>query len=338
MTFGSLFAGIGGFDLGLERAGMTCAWQVENDRDCIRVLSRHWPNVRRYGDITQVDSADLAPVDLICGGFPCQDLSVAGRRGGLAGARSGLFFKFMRVATVLAPRWVLIENVPGLLSSNGTEDMGTVVGTLGDLGVWWAYRSLDAQYFGVAQRRARVFIVGHSGIRSAPVQVLFAPESGGGDTPPRREAGQVTPSLAASGAGTSRTGNERTEAEMLVVNALSPVRGGPDDNDAQTGHLVVARSLNAPSSPRYDGDTETFVVAHSLRSEGADASVTVRRLTPRECERLQGFPDDWTVVDAQGKAISDSARYRMLGNAVCVPVAEWLGRRILETEAEGVAP
>ena len=160
MTFGSLFSGIGGFDLGLARAGMECAWQVEIDEQCGAVLEHHWAGVTRHGDITEVRGSELGGVDLVCGGFPCQDLSVAGRRAGLAGERSGLFHEFMRIVDEVSPRWVLLENVPGLLSSNGGQDMLTVVRTLGELGYWWSYRILDAQYFGLAQRRKRVFIVG----------------------------------------------------------------------------------------------------------------------------------------------------------------------------------
>jgi DNA-cytosine methyltransferase len=160
VTVGSLFSGIGGIDLGLERAGMKVVWQVENNEFCRKALRKHWPGVKLYGDIREIQGNELEPVDLICGGFPCQDLSVAGKRAGLAGERSGLFYEFARIIDELAPRWVLIENVPGLLSSNGGRDMGAVLGTLAELGYGYAYRVLDAQYFGVAQRRRRVFIVG----------------------------------------------------------------------------------------------------------------------------------------------------------------------------------
>src|SRR5690606_8611567 len=114
---GSLFSGIGGFDLGLERAGMEIAWQSEIDSFCCRVLAHHWPEVPNVGDVTAVNPSDLEPVELICGGFPCQDLSVAGRRAGLAGEQSRLWFEFERIARILRPRWLVIENVPGLLSS-----------------------------------------------------------------------------------------------------------------------------------------------------------------------------------------------------------------------------
>lgn len=208
LTVGSLFAGVGGFDLGLECAGWTTAWQVEIDDQARQVLRRHFPKAKRYEDVREVGGSNLAPVDLICGGFPCQDLSVAGRREGLAGDRSGLFFEFMRVVGEIAPRWVLIENVPGLLSSNEGRDMGTVLGTLADLGYGWTYRVLDTQFFGPPQRRRRVFIVGHSG-GVCPPEILLEPESVPWNPPPSREAGEG----AAGGAGqsTSVTG-ERSHA------------------------------------------------------------------------------------------------------------------------------
>lgn len=155
MKVGSLFSGVGGFDLAFERAGFEIAWQCEIDRHASAVLKRHWPDVRLIGDVHDIGPGD-GPIDVLVGGFPCQDLSVAGRRAGLAGERSGLFFEFARCIETLAPEWVVIENVPGLLSSNGGRDMATVVGTLGKLGYGWAYRVLDAQYDHLAQRRERV--------------------------------------------------------------------------------------------------------------------------------------------------------------------------------------
>ena len=380
MTFGSLFAGIGGFDLGFARTGMSCTWSVEIDDRCNEVRTHHWPDVRQYKDVKDVGQNNLEPVDVICGGFPCQDLSVAGRRAGLAGERSGLWWEFHRIIEELSPRWVIIENVPGLLSSSKGRDMGTIIGALGKLGYGWAYASLDAQYFGVAQRRRRVFIVGCLGNWRGAAEVLFEPESGKRDSAPSRETGaSITQAI------TRRLGS-----------------GGPDDNRTQACHLV-ANTIESHHCPRYDHWTETFVpvtditnahkagdsapvvafqgkasstnsmnpsnivpsldvakaggtvvaIQHSIigrkpeagaqgkgwREDGrtwtldgrADADAVaghfgVRRLTPLECERLQGFPDTWTAVNG----ISDSARYRMLGNAVAVPVVEWIGRRIAE--------
>ena len=304
MRVGSLFAGIGGFDEGFRRAGMTTVWMVEIDPWCRRVLARHFPEAQLFEDVRAVGRDELEPVDLICGGFPCQDLSVAGRRAGLAGERSGLFFEFARILDELRPRWVVIENVPGLLSSNRGKDMGTVLWTLGELGYGWAYRVLDAQYFGVAQRRRRVFIVGCLGDAASAVQVLFEPESCERDTPPRRTAGRVAAALPASGAGTSRTGNERTEVSFLVAPTLS------------TKNEVASSSTQR----------------QRWMEQSAAMFGAVRRLTPRECERLQGFPDDWTLID--GDKTPDAPRYRALGNAVAVPVAEWVGRRIMLVDAQ----
>jgi DNA (cytosine-5)-methyltransferase 1 len=441
-TCGSLFSGIGGLDLGLEWAGWDCRWQIEIDGAANRVLARRWPDVRRYGDIAAVDPADLEPVGLLCGGFPCQDLSVAGARAGLAGARSGLFREFMRLAAGLRPRWLLIENVPGLLSSNGGRDMGTVIGALAELGYGWAYRCLDAQHFGLAQRRLRVFIVGCLGDPARAASVLFEPEGGIWDPPPRREAGarvapSVTPGartasanrsgeLLAPVAGTfQNTGHGWWNESPVAQTIRTPDGGGSMEanviaiqNDAWSRSGDAADGVTAPGlgiaeagEPMFTLDTvKPHAVAHALTGEGHDASedgtgrgvplavvpfdttqmtsagnysspkvgdpchplaagahapaiaftertrdegrtfeaqeelayaltnpgsggrthsrqiaqgMAVRRLTPRECERLQGFPDDWTAGE------SDSARYRLLGNAVAVPVANWIARRML---------
>ena len=124
MNVGSLFAGIGGFDLGFERAGMRVAWQVELDPYCRAVLARHFPDAARFEDVCEVGARNLAPVDLICGGFPCQDLSPAGRGAGIDGARSGLWAEFARIVRELRPRYVVVENVPALLTGKGKAGTG----------------------------------------------------------------------------------------------------------------------------------------------------------------------------------------------------------------------
>jgi DNA (cytosine-5)-methyltransferase 1 len=156
VRFGSLFAGIGGFDLGLERAGMTCAWQVENDPYCNRVLAKHWPNVCRYGDIREIRWDTVEPVDVLCGGFPCQPVSVAGKQLGEADER-WLWPEFARAIRDLRPRYVLVENVPGLL----VRELGTVLGDLAALGYDAEWTVLRANDCGVPQRRPRVFIVAY---------------------------------------------------------------------------------------------------------------------------------------------------------------------------------
>lgn len=373
MTFGSLFAGIGGFDLGLESAGLRCLFQVEKDPTCRKVLASYWPQTLRIDDILRYRyllegfrrgriATKLPRPDLLCGGFPCQDLSVAGKRNGLAGERSGLWFVFRRIIGILRPTWVLIENVPGLRSSAAGRDLSTVLGGLEKLGYGWAYRTIDAQYLGLAQRRKRVFIVGHLGSVERAARALFEPVGLSWDPSPRQEtrAKPAAPLTAgsASGRGVNRPGRRREDDENLaIVNTLDRHMGGLDDNAAQAGHIVFQNAGGScwregqPTLATSDDNgtnqvvTESYVT-HTLRAEGHDASEDgtgrgvpligvqssqsgVRRLTPRECERLQGFPDDWTRWDDSGKELSDSARYRMLGNAVARPVAEWIGRRIL---------
>lgn len=157
MTFGSLFAGIGGMDLGLERAGMTCKWQVELDPFCQKVLAKHWPHVKRYGDIRTVGS-ELEPVDLIAGGFPCQDVSCAGTGAGIDGARSGLWSEMLRIIRLVRPRFVLVENVSALL----TRGIERVLGQLAESGYDAEWQSLPAAAFGAPHIRDRVFIVAYA--------------------------------------------------------------------------------------------------------------------------------------------------------------------------------
>ena len=171
----SLFSGVGGFDLGLERAGMVTVAQVEWDKKCQSVLARHWPDVPRWGDVQEVNGADLPDCDLVAFGSPCQDLSVAGKRAGMVEGetRSGLFYEAVRIIKELqhdgrGPAWVVWENVVGALSSNGGRDFGAVLDAMAGLGavdVQW--RVLDAQFFGVPQRRRRVFVVARLDPRAA---------------------------------------------------------------------------------------------------------------------------------------------------------------------------
>lgn len=158
MRFGSLFAGIGGFDLGLERAGMEPAWQVEINSYCLQVLDRHWPDVKRYGDIKEIDATDLEAVDLICGGFPCQPASYAGQQRGTTDRR-WLWPEFFRILRGARPRWVLVENVPGLLSVNSGRAFGEVVGDLASLGYDIEWDCIPAAAVGAPHKRDRVWIV-----------------------------------------------------------------------------------------------------------------------------------------------------------------------------------
>ena len=165
MTFGSLFAGIGGFDLGLERAGLTCKWQVEIDPWCRAVLQKHWPTVPKFADIRDVRAQTLERVDVLCGGFPCQDVSTAGKRAGIDGARSGLWTEYARLIGELRPRFVLVENVSGLL----VHGLGRVLGDLAVLRYDAEWQCVPAAAFGAPQRRTRVWIVAYPGCLTAQV-------------------------------------------------------------------------------------------------------------------------------------------------------------------------
>jgi len=188
MRIGSLFAGIGGFDLAFESAGAQVVWASEIDPFARKVLAARFPHTEQVGDITtwQPDP-DRHAVDLITFGFPCQDLSVAGKREGLSGERSGLFFEAVRVVGLLRPTWLLAENVPGLLSSKRGDDYEAVLTALDELGYGLAWRVFDAQAFGVPQRRRRVFIVGHLGA-PCPPEILFESEGVCRDPAPSRKA------------------------------------------------------------------------------------------------------------------------------------------------------
>jgi len=183
LTGVSLFAGVGGFDLAMERNSVEVVSNVEIDKQCQKVLAKHFPNAKQFSDITDVKGSDLIAAGfkpdrgIITGGFPCQDLSVAGKRRGLAGERSGLFWEIARLIEETQTEWFILENVPGLLTSNKGKDFGVVIGTLADIGYGVAWRVLDAQYFGVPQRRRRIFIIGRrTGNPLSSAEVLFKSE------------------------------------------------------------------------------------------------------------------------------------------------------------------
>lgn len=282
LTFGSLFSGIGGFDLGFEQAGMECAWQVEYDAKARSVLQRHWPDAALYNDVHHVyapgvhsaGGSYLEPVDLVCGGFPCQDLSVAGKRAGLAGERSGLWFEFHRILTELRPQWVVIENVPGLLSSNRGADFAVILQGLVELRYGVSWRILDAQYFGVAQRRRRVFIVGSLGDgRSA--RVLFEREGLFGHPPARKAQGQsVTPSVANGINNSGLRGRQPGSAVSFVADTLTspgPDGGRRDKNvvsfDWQAGVAANDRTeiMDKPGRTRSLTANRTLAVAYNIQ-------------------------------------------------------------------------
>jgi DNA (cytosine-5)-methyltransferase 1 len=301
VTAASFFAGIGGFDLGFERAGMEAVWQCEIKPFCLEILEQHWPDVPKAHDIKEVHPEDVPDADVWAGGFPCQDVSLArmGPRSGLKGRQSGLFYDFARLVEARRPAVVVIENVPGLLSSHAGKDFGIVIQSLAELGYGVAWRVLNSRYFGVPQSRQRVFIIGCNRDPGRAGEILFEPKRRDGDASPSRSDG------------------------AKPLSAFKRVLGDPVKGPLVKG---IAHCLYAESA-RHTGTDWS-------RNYASYPDGRVRRLTPLECERLQGFPDGWTFprhrVDDVDKL--DSLRYHAVGNAVTVNVAEWLGRRIVETE------
>ncbi|MHB1796253.1 MAG: DNA (cytosine-5-)-methyltransferase [Acidobacteriaceae bacterium] len=426
-------------------------------------------DIPNFGDFTQIGADDVGTIDLLAGGTPCQSFSIAGKRAGLDDARGNLTIEFARLADRLRPLWLVWENVPGVLSIDGGRTFGTFLSMLVQLGYGIAYRILDARYFGVPQRRRRVFVVGHLGDWRAAAAVLLDRSCLSGHPPPRRKTRQGTavgiavgpaggrftdtaPTIDAGckdgfirnqlGAGilspaakishclnAGGMGRQDVETETLIAHALcadgfdasedGTGRGSPlvpiaictahtqsnghgfSDGIAhtleQTNSQAIAfnlrgreggsipepspmasiRAASGGSSNSYlafsakDYGADVGGIAPTLRGMGHDAShsngggqiavaapltasygkqvdssdtsngppnllhsgMAVRRLTPRECERLQGFPDDYTLVEYRGKLAADGPRYRALGNSMAVPVMRWIGERIAVADA-----
>ena len=284
----SFFAGIGGFDLGFERAGFATKLQCEIHEYCSNVLKHHWPQVMSSEDISELQPRSIPDVDVWCGGFPCQDLSVArGSRGrhGLKGSRSGLFFRFVALAKVKKPKVILLENVHGLLNSNQGRDFAQLLRQLSELGYAVSWRLLNSRYFGLPQSRPRVYVCAWYKNPIAAGKVLF-------------EDRLPTPLK-----------NEREGFLETSWRGIGPI--APQ----------VAFCLSATSGRHTGTDWSRTYISYDKE---------VRRLTPLECERLQGFPDGWTSVDLSETDIekADSLRYHALGNAVSVSVIKWLATRI----------
>lgn len=347
MRVGSLFAGIGGFDLAAQRAGLEVAWSSENNEKAGRVLAARFPEVENLGDIHGIESPPA--VDVLTGGFPCQDYSVAGSRGGLAGDRGALWWEYHRLIARLSPTWVIGENVPGLLSSRGGRDLETIIDSLTQLGYGVAWAVLDAQFFGVAQRRRRLFLIGHSGGEPRP-EVLALSEGLLGHPPPRREEGSSDTGATPIGIGggsetahalTTHSGGLSAKQNQYTF-VVEPEAGQGADLKAR--EVALSSSLTATDGRSHDRGVRVVAFTENQRNEVREldnvagalpstrpgkqqtfvTSPSVRRLTPLEAERLQGFPDGWTEVEG----LPPTARFSLLGNAVAVPVAQFILERL----------
>ena len=360
------------------------------------VLKHHYPEVPNLGDMTKFKEWNIGPIDLLVGGTPCQSFSVAGLREGLADPRGDLMLTCLAIARRHRPRWLVWENVPGVLSSNGGEDFACLLRGLAELGYGFAYRVLDAQHFGVAQRRRRVFVVGYLGDWHPAAAVLLERSSLSGHPAPSREKREgATPSpvpgvancltnrmhkginttvdegqtpiielpevmctLRSSGAGFDRPGNANTEHETYIPMAkaipldLRNAGRDPEKHDEMNRQVVGVGNLDDPShtltsacvhgvavdvyNQVIDGQTAATLkeACGGTNTSGPKVmqSMAVRRLTPVECERLQGFPDGYTDIKPKGKDTPDGPRYKALGNSMAVPVMRWIGKRIQQVE------
>jgi len=349
MKYLSICSGIEAATVAWHHMGWESVGFAEIDKFPAQVLRHHYHEVPNFGDLTKHDTWPLesGSVDLLVGGTPCQDFSIAGLRAGMAGERGALTLEFVRLAARLLPRWIVWENVPGVLSSNRGRDFGTFLGALAQLGYGFAYRVLDAQYFGVAQRRRRVFVVGYLGDWRAAGAVLFEPESLRRHPAESRKArkGSASPAVAGTLPSRHAVAGHLISAWPAEIACTLNARYG-DKQGLEDQHALGGASLFVPAvgTDCYNGAI-TGDVAATLGTPGSSVNrsgptvmqpvatvMQVRRLTPVECERLQGFPDDYTAITYRGKPAADSPRYKALGNSMAVPVMRWIGEQIRKVE------
>jgi len=330
VRFGSVCSGVEAASLAWEPLGWQCAFVSENAKFPAALLKHRFSSVPNFGDLTKFKEWTYAKIDLLVGGTPCQSFSLAGKRAGMDDPRGQLVWSFLGVAQRYRPRWIVWENVPGVLSSGSGKDFGSFLWALGQLGYGWAYRVLDAQYFGVPQRRRRVFVVGYLGDRRRAGAVLFDPPG---------LSGHPAPLSGAKETDTRDVEESPGGAGQRIAGCLRASRRLPGVDEDRSNHL--------------DADSDNFVLAfHALQdptafvgktpalgcgSTNGQASIGVvdglvaRRLTPEECEGLMGMPLGWTQIPWRGKpaeACPDGPRYAAIGNSMAVPVVRWIGQRI----------
>ena len=338
MTYGSVCSGIEAASVAWESLGWKPAWFSEIEPFPNAVLAHHYPEVPNLGDFTQIGHGRptvAAAIDLLVGGTPCQDFSIAGLRAGLAGDRGRLTVEFVKLLERLHPRWFVWENVPGVLSADSGAAFGIFLDALAKLGYGFAYRVLDAQHFGVPQRRRRVFVVGHLGDWRRAAAVLFERESMSGNPAPSRQARQVAPTIPSrSTAGGGLGSDFDCDGGLVTAGTVRSHRRNNSNPVTEAKELVVAFTCKDAGGDLSEDVAPTLRSMHHAEggqpNGGGQVAIIpgVRRLTPRECERLQGFPDDWTAVPYRGKPAADGPRYRALGNSMAVPCMKWIGQRI----------
>lgn len=315
MRYFSVCSGIEAATVAWEPLGWKPAGFSEIEPFPSAVLAHHYPSVKNYGDMTKCDEWEIENgADVVVGGTPCQSFSIAGKRGGMDDSRGKLAVKFFDIVRKLRPRWIVWENVPGVLSSNKGRDFGQFLSEMGKCGYGFAYRILDAQYFGVAQRRRRVFVVAHIGDWRPSTAVLFEPQGLCGSIEKSRKKKKEIAGTITAGFGKNRNNSE----ELVCTKARKSKISWP---------AKISPTINA-----HFGEKQGLEDQHALSGTGMFVNPqSIRRLTPIECERLQGFPDGYTKIAWRGnnqENCPDGPRYKALGNSMAVPVMEWIGRRI----------
>jgi len=297
-----------------NRTTPLCIAYSEIDKYAIKVYERHFNGHKNYGNATDINAKELPNFDLLVGGFPCQAFSIAGKRAGFNDTRGTLFFDIARILKEKRPRHLVLENVKGLLSHEQGKTFQTILGILADLGYRVEWQVLNSKDFGVPQNRERVYIIGHFG-NECREQVF--PIRNSHQSAAERVQGHHANTLTARYEGAQATGSYIIEGE-LHAQKIKQLNNPKHSNDRVYSEEGIGPTLNT-----MQGGRRQPFVAQEPR---------IRRLTPKECERLQGFPDSWTSLDQEGNPISDTQRYKMCGNAVTVNVVEAVIRNLYELE------
>lgn len=381
MKHASFFSGVGGLDLGFERAGIETVSVSEIDPYANSVLAERFPDAPNLGSITEVEANDIPAADIWSGGFPCQDLSVAGKRAGFAGKRSSLAFAFLDLVEQRRPRWLVLENVPGLFSSNKGADFGRLLYEMEQLGYGVSWRTLDARYFGVAQRRRRVFLVASLESDRA-AEVLLECEGCERHPSPRWTQRQGVASGAPDGSGIAGAitrrfskGVNSTIDEPLIVSSSADADGvrAVDglarrldyqqylEDPQRVGNFEMYDFPNEPVSQSLNAQRARDTIAYTLTSPTGGGRRDTIPMTLQD--EILSFPSRFgsnaNVTEGQAQSMAhsagapavlldreggtgledpllplglDSHRYRCCGNGVVAPVAEWIGRRIVEVD------
>lgn len=308
IKYASLFSGIGGFELGIQQAAAKlninteCVFASEIDKHAQSVYKEHFGDEVLHGDITKINETDIPNIDFLCGGFPCQSFSIAGKRRGFEDTKGTLFFEIARIVKAKRPKMLFLENVKGLLNHDEGRTFGTILDTLGDLGYDVEWECINSKNYGVPQSRDRVFIIGH--LRG------FCPR--GSTIFPIREI----PSIC------SKSRKNKQEVRE-VASTLTARQYGSWNGNFVKAVLTPNRKEKRQNGRRFKNHNEEMFTLTAQDKHGVLIGNQIRQLTPIECERLQGFPDNWT------NCVSDSQRYKQTGNAVTVNVIEAIATKLL---------